>query len=153
MASFKCSGCGRTDFFTSHGFAKHGRKCKGKSSGSSPRAYVGMSGFRQLMKDRKSGKAPPAYTDTEMELLAGTPPPSGRAGRSGSFRVTEGRRKRVYFILPANKSRSGKPEKAVETFGPDGESYVEGCSDREWEKALAKSKTQARAFEREYGMS
>lgn len=32
MASFKCSGCGRTDFFTSHGFAKHGRKCKGKSS-------------------------------------------------------------------------------------------------------------------------
>lgn len=29
MASFKCSGCGRTDFFTPHGFAKHGRKCKG----------------------------------------------------------------------------------------------------------------------------
>jgi len=33
MSSFKCSGCGRTDFFTSHGLTNHKKKCARKLLG------------------------------------------------------------------------------------------------------------------------
>lgn len=99
MASFKCSGCGRTDFFTSHGFAKHGRKCNGKRETS-----VNSRKWAEDVKRR-------GFSGASAANMGGAVP--GRHLAAGAFRVPAWEKLRV----PDRDSAGIDPNGAVVSSG------------------------------------